>query len=178
MALLYITRSSHSRSELLRLLYQSNPKAKVLPETIIQYLTATKSRAQQHNFNMKLTNALFTSLAIGLGVSAQSNSTTPENQSIDALNLTESEALARSLTWYHLDEDEEQELCGNSDAQSSGKEDILKQDCQQLIDYMKIRPGYWKVNGYNRNSPPADLVTRGTCEFTVTRNDALNTHFE
>lgn len=127
---------------------------------------------------MKLINMLATSLTIALGVLAQSNSTTPENQTIDTLNLTESEALARSLTWYHLDEDDEQELCGNTDAKPDGREDILKEDCQELIDFMKTRPGYWKVNGYNYDFGLADLVTRGTCEFTVTREDALNTYFE
>lgn len=127
---------------------------------------------------MKLTNTLLTFLTIALGVLAQSNSMTPENQTIEVLNLTESEALARSLTWYHLDEDVEQELCGNTEAKPDGKEDILKDDCQELIDFMKTRPGYWKVNGHNHDDGLADLVTRGTCEFTVTRGDAVNTYFE
>lgn len=127
---------------------------------------------------MKLTKTLLTSLTIVLGVLAQNNSTAPEIQSIGALNLTEAAALSRSLTWYHLDEEEEQELCGDSDATPGGKEDILKEDCQELIDFMKTRPGYWKVNGYNEAFGVADLVTRGTCEFTVTREDGLNTHFE
>lgn len=127
---------------------------------------------------MKLTKILLASLTIAFGALAQNDSISPVNQSIDALNLTESEALARSLTWYHLDEDDEQELCGNTDAQPDGREDILKEDCQELIDFMKTRPGFWKVNGYNHNFGLADLVTRGTCEFTVTREDALNTYFE
>lgn len=127
---------------------------------------------------MKLFNTFLTSLTIALDVFAQENFTTTGNQTINALNLTEAEALGRSLTWYHLGEDDEQELCGNTDAQPDGREDILKEDCQGLIDFMKTRPGYWKVNGYNHNFGPADLVTRGTCEFTVTREDALNTHFE
>lgn len=128
---------------------------------------------------MQLTETLLTYLAIAPGVLAQKNSVLPGNKSIEAPNLTESETLARSLTWYHLDEDDEQELCGSTDAQPDGKEDILKEDCQELIDFMKTRPGYWKVNGYNaQRFGVADLVTRGTCEFTVTREDALNTYFE
>lgn len=128
---------------------------------------------------MKLTNTLLASLTIVSGTLANNDSLPPVDQSLDALNFTEAEALARSLTWYHLDEDDEQELCGNTDAQPDGKEDILKEDCQELVDFMKTRPGYWKVNGYNRQAfGVADLVTRGTCEFTVTREDALTTYFE
>lgn len=128
---------------------------------------------------MQPTKTLLTYLTIASGILAQNNSVLSGNQSIDALNFTEAEALARSLTWYHLDEDSEQELCGNTDAQPDGREDILKEDCQALIDFMKTRSGYWKVNGYNAQSfGVADLVTRGTCEFTVTREDALNTYFE
>lgn len=128
---------------------------------------------------MKLINISLTILIIALGALAQDEFITPLNQSIDALNLTEAEALARSLTWYHLDEDDEQELCGNTDTHPSGKQDILKADCEEIVKFMKVRPGYWKVNGYNHQAFGfADLVTRGTCEFTVTREDALNTYFE
>lgn len=127
---------------------------------------------------MKLTNPLLTLLTIAMGTLAQNDSVSPEKLSTDMLNLTEEATLARSLTWYHLDEPDEQELCGNTDAKPDGREDILKEDCQELIDFMKTRPGYWKVNGYNHASGVADLVTRGTCEFTVTREDGLSTHFE
>jgi hypothetical protein len=134
---------------------------------------------------MKLTNTFFTFLTIAFGALAQNKSITPLSQTPDALNLTktlnftEAEALARSLTWYHLDQEDDQELCGNTDTHPSGKEDILKKDCQELVDFVKARPGYWKVNGYNKQGVGfADLVTRGTCEFTVTREDALNTYFE
>lgn len=127
---------------------------------------------------MKLTNTVLNFLTIALGTLAQ-NKSVSLNQSIDTLNLTEAEALARSLTWYHLDEEDDQELCGNTRTQAVGKEDILKADCQELVNFMKARPGYWKINGYNSHGIGfADLVTRGTCEFTVTREDALSTYFE
>lgn len=127
---------------------------------------------------MKLTNILLASLTIASRALAQNNSVPPVNQSLDELNLTTAEGLARSLTWYHLDEDEDQEQCGDTDAKPEGDEVILKEDCQELINFMKTRPGYWKVNGYNEQFGVADLVTRGTCEFTVTREDALDTYFE
>lgn len=127
---------------------------------------------------MKLTKTLLASLTVASRALAQNNSVPPAKQSLDALNLTKAEALARSLTWYHLDEDEDQEQCGDTDAKPEGEEVILKEDCQELINFMETRPGYWKVNGYNEQVGVADLVTRGTCEFTVTREDALDTYFE
>lgn len=128
---------------------------------------------------MKLTNTVLTIVNIAFGALAQNNSVPPLNQSVDALNLTKAEALARSVTWYHLGEDDEQELCGNTDTHPSGKQDILKADCDEIVEFIKVRPGYWKVNGYNHQGFGfADLVTRGTCEFTVAREDALNTYFE
>lgn len=124
---------------------------------------------------MKLTNTLLTFLTIAFGALAQNKPVTRLNQTLDALNFTEAEALARSLTWYHLDEDDEQKLCGNTDTHLDGKEDILKKDCQELM----ARLGHWKANGYNKRGIGfADLFTRRTCEFTATREDALNTYFE
>ncbi|KAL1871070.1 hypothetical protein Daus18300_004815 [Diaporthe australafricana] len=76
------------------------------------------------------------------------------------------------------EQDDDQETCGNTDPKPEGKNNILKDDCQKVVDYMKVRPGYWKVMGYNKHGPPADLVNRGTCEITVTREDALDTSFE
>ncbi|POS77075.1 hypothetical protein DHEL01_v204536 [Diaporthe helianthi] len=130
---------------------------------------------------MQLTNTLLAFLTIALGTLAQNKSATTLllNHTVGTLNFTEAAALARSLTWYHLDEDDEQELCGNTDIHLEGKDDILKADCQELVKFVKARPGYWKVNGYNSKGIGfADLVTRGTCEFTVTREDALSTYFE
>ncbi|KAJ0103939.1 hypothetical protein J7T55_010956 [Diaporthe amygdali] len=125
---------------------------------------------------MKLTNTLLIPLIIAFETQAQNHSTLSGNHSIDMLNFTEADTLARSLTWYHLDDG--QETCGNTDAKTEGKDDILKEDCQQLVDFLKSRPGYWKVNGYNKMGMVADLGNRGTCEFTVAREDGLNTYFE
>lgn len=68
----------------------------------------------QRNLKMKLTNTIPNVLTIALGTLAQ-NKSVSLNQSLDTLNLTEAEALARSLTWYHLDEEDDQELCGNTE---------------------------------------------------------------
>lgn len=127
---------------------------------------------------MKLINTFLTSLTITLGVFAQNDSTAPKNQGTGALNLTEATAVYRSLTFYPLDGKEEKELCGDSSVTPVGKQYILKEHCQELIDFMKTAPGYWEVNGYTKASDMADLVIRGSCEFTVFRQDGLNTHFE
>lgn len=86
-------------------------------------------------------HTLLNFLTVALGTLAQNKSLTLD-QILDTRNLTESQELARSLTWYHMDEDDEQELRGDTCTQPEGKEDNLKAKCQELVSFMKARPGY------------------------------------
>ncbi|KAI3396329.1 hypothetical protein diail_12295 [Diaporthe ilicicola] len=137
---------------------------------------------------MKLTNILSPSRLIAVGAVGavagyQQDNSGQKHNSINAINTTaagQGNVLATLsngyVTWTR--EDDDQESCGNAEAKAVGNLVILKSDCQQVIDYMSSRSGYWKIEGYVSGGAYAQLVNRGTCSFEVARVDEQSLYFE
>ncbi|KAL1872338.1 hypothetical protein Daus18300_004308 [Diaporthe australafricana] len=112
---------------------------------------------------MKPTNTLLSHCIIAVGAVAgyQQNHSDPQDNSINVANGTAAgrghdlAALNGYVTW--LSGDDDQEVCGNAKAKAIGSNVILKSDCQQIVDYMSTKKGYWKIEGYVRGGAFGNL---------------------